>query len=121
QSISLDTSQFLTVPDSLRDGLVLPIVTILRMRQSQELTPGIYGGVSSQNQAIFGLEGSYTNRNLFNAADNFNAHLTFQFWPWLTKETRASFGGQFIMPYVFWQHVPFIFSGYISYAEIKEK
>src|SRR5205085_12536236 len=49
------------------------------------------------------------------------AHLTFQVWPWLSKETRTSLGGQFIMPYVGIKHVPLIFSGNISYAEIKEK
>lgn len=114
QNISLDTSSFAAVPDSLRDGMALPVIVTLRMRQLQEVLPGVDLGISAQNQVIAGVELSYTNRNIFNDADNLTLHVSYQLYP-LTQH-RENIGGDFTIPSVA-KNVPLIFSGNYTYND----
>jgi outer membrane protein assembly factor BamA len=118
QSVSLDTSEFNDVADSLRDGLILPMVITLRMRKSLEFTPGVYAGENSFYQAIFGIEASLSERNLFHSADNLTFHASYQLLPVWSSEKRWSVGGQLLLPYIGLDNVPFILSTNFSYAWI---
>ncbi len=120
-NIELDTSAFANLPDSAKNGLVLPVVIFLRMRPSWEITPGPYFGENRQGEFIGGLGVSYSNRNLFNVADNLTLQATYQFFPLPNVQKRWSLSGDFVFPYIGIKNVPFIISPSFSYAWVFEK
>ncbi|MEI8134117.1 MAG: BamA/TamA family outer membrane protein [bacterium] len=117
--IQLDTSVFKTVPDSLRDGLTIPVICYFRMHSAWEVTPGVPFGISTLGQGFLGLDLTYSNRNIFNGAEKFNAHTSYQILPWRTQH-KISIGGDFTfptIPFVNLKGVPLILSSNFSYYD----
>jgi outer membrane protein assembly factor BamA len=117
QSISLDTTAFNGVPDSLRNGMVLPVIINLRMRKTSDASIYPSFGVNTFSQFIFGGGLSYTNRNILNVADNFTGQVSYQLLP--LNQRVGSIGGNFIFPYIGIQNVPLILSGNYTYSDQK--
>jgi len=118
QSITLDTSAFAGLPDSARDGTILPVIINLRMRNSIEIVGYPIFGVNSFYQFILGLGASYSNHNVGNVADNFTTQASYQFYP--ITEHRVALGSEFTFPSfpIFsWKNVPLILSGNFTYSD----
>ena len=116
--VGLDTSAFAKLPDSSRNGLALPVIVNLRMRPSWEFIPGPYFGQSSFNQFILGLQVSYSNRNIFNGAENLTLQASYQILPPPSVEQRWSISGELVFPYFLLKNVPLILSPSFSYAYV---
>jgi len=117
--IQFDTSIFIGISDSAKDGMTVPIIINLRMNSSWELTPGPYAGSSAFGEFIFGFGMSYINRNLFSGAENLNLYGSYQFFP--LNQKRASLSGQLIFPYFLFKNVPLILSPNLSYSSETNK
>ncbi len=113
-SIELDTSAFTGLSDSAKNGMTLPVIVFLRMRPTWEFTPGPFAGSSALGEFIFGVGASYSNRNLFDGAENLNLQGSYQFFP--LSQKRASLSGQLIFPYFLFKNVPLILTPNLSYS-----
>ncbi|MDP4229480.1 MAG: BamA/TamA family outer membrane protein [Bacteroidota bacterium] len=114
-NIELDTSGFYRIPDSSKDGIVLPVIVYLRMRPSWDFTPYPYLGINPFYQFILGFGVSYSNRNLFNVADNFTTQAVYQLFP--RNQNHVSLSGDFVFPYIGIKNVPLVLSANSSYSD----
>ncbi|MFI5262990.1 MAG: outer membrane protein assembly factor [Candidatus Kapaibacterium sp.] len=117
--IELDSSSFAKLTDSAKDGMALPVNIYLRMRQSWEITPYPYFGESAFNQFILGVGLSYSNRNIFNGAENLRLQASYQILPWLTVERRWNISGDLVLPFLSIMNSPLIGSLGFSYAKVE--
>ena len=117
--IDFDTSVYKNIPDSARDGIALPVILNLRMRDSWDATIGFYPGLSAVfYQLILGIDVSYTNRNIGNAADNFTSQISYEFFP--LNQHRGTIGSTYtfpVFPIFDIKNVPLILSGDFSYSD----
>jgi len=116
--IELDSSAYTKLADSAKDGLALPVNIYLRMRQSWEISPYPYFGESAFNQFILGVGLSYSNRNIFNGAENLRLQASYQFLPWITVERRWNISGDLVLPFLSIMNSPLVGSLGFSYAKV---
>ncbi|MEP7235638.1 MAG: BamA/TamA family outer membrane protein [Ignavibacteriota bacterium] len=119
--IELDTSGFSSLSDSEIAVKAAAVIIYLRMRQAWELTPYFYGGESSLNQAIFGVGLLYSNRNIFNGAENLQLQASYQIFPAPSVERRWNISGDLILPIFSILNSPFVGSLGFSYAKVTSK
>lgn len=114
--IYMDTSSVVNIPQHLRDSMALPMVVSLRMKVTQEATPGAYVGFGGELGFAAGLSLGYVNRNLFGGAQRFDFDA---FWQGLPSiQPRKSLNASMLIPYMGWRNLPLNISA--SYIDTKQ-
>ncbi len=94
--IGLDTSDVSLLADSARNGKSLPVSVLLKMRSTQDISPGFRIGIGTSG-TTFAAKLGYSNRNVFGGAESFTAEGSYQFLPAL--QLVYDIGGRFAIPY----------------------
>lgn len=101
--IELDTSVVVGVPPEKRDGMELPVVIFVRMRQTADIGPGIAVSSGSAGVAFTGKV-AYNNRNFFGGAQALTLGGSRQFYP--PTQIAWDINSALNFPYVGIPHVP---------------
>jgi outer membrane protein assembly factor BamA len=118
-SIRLDTTEVAKIPQHMRDSMALPVVVRLRMRGTQEVTPGVYAGFGGDLDFSAGLTTGYINRNIFGGAQRFDLDLFWQ--PVPSRQQRYSAAATTTIPYMGWRNFPLTIGASSTYTKQKSE